>query len=607
MNRTIGSGIFTVPPKVLAGTGSVGGALLVWTSAGLIALCGAYTWLEIGLSIPRRRIRQPNGDFRTVPTPRSGAEKNYLEYLFPRPKFLATSVYGIMFLLLGNISGNAIAFGIYVTIAVGREPLGADAGAERSRIAGIAVALLTFCALTHIFTRRGGIWLGNILATFKVLLLLTLIILGFVHAGKQYLQSPSGSINEPGVPNSNIIVTSADINRAASTNYDYHTSFGGATTVASCSNSLLYALFPFSGFEQPLMVLSEVKSPRRRFPKYVPGAVLLSVVLYVLLNISYLLVIPAAAYTAGGVNTIDFASTFLHYLFDTTAPPQIARRVMAGFICVSLVGNVLAMTFTAARVKQEIAKEGILPFSLWFAKSTLTPWAWFKGTFGNAKVAKVDAPADRFDKEAHRVRSPAPALLLHWASSVVLIAATGWMLPLTSYSFLTQLHSYVTWVLYGALIGGGMFYLKAQALIARIRRKADRGWSDIVDYLPWLSPVHVIIYFVATVFVGITVFVPPGAGSPFDTSSSGYPWWVMPTVGASSLLWGVFWWAGLMAGLWFLRRRLEVTRVPYLEVDQDGHYVLKAEIVTHQPRKVLRGDEENHRHDDPNRVDFEMT
>jgi hypothetical protein len=35
----------------------------------------------------------------------------------------------------------------------------------------------------------------------------------------------------------------------------------------------------------------------------------------------------------------------------------------------SAIGNVIVVTFTAARVKQEIAKEGILPYSLFFAQS----------------------------------------------------------------------------------------------------------------------------------------------------------------------------------------------------------------------------------------------
>ena len=78
LNRTIGSGIFAVPPKVLAGTGSVGGALLLWAVGGIIVLCGTLVWLELGLSIPFHKIKTDDGDVRKVSAPRSGGEKNFV-------------------------------------------------------------------------------------------------------------------------------------------------------------------------------------------------------------------------------------------------------------------------------------------------------------------------------------------------------------------------------------------------------------------------------------------------------------------------------------------------------------------------------------------------
>ena len=83
MNRTIGSGIFETPPKVLSGTGSVGGALITWFCAGLIVTCGVLCCLELGLSVPMHIVTEPNGQRHRVPTPRSGGEKNYVCYLIP--------------------------------------------------------------------------------------------------------------------------------------------------------------------------------------------------------------------------------------------------------------------------------------------------------------------------------------------------------------------------------------------------------------------------------------------------------------------------------------------------------------------------------------------
>src|SRR5579871_5785442 len=162
INRTIGSGIFALPPKTLVGTGSVAGVLFTWSLGGVIAICGVYCWLELGLTLPIRNIRE-DGKIKRVSTPRSGGEKNFLEYIFKKPAFFITSVYGIMFVILGNISGNAIAFAIYILIAAGHDPIGPDSkDSQKGPIIGIAIGMLTFCAALHSFTRRGGVVLSNV-------------------------------------------------------------------------------------------------------------------------------------------------------------------------------------------------------------------------------------------------------------------------------------------------------------------------------------------------------------------------------------------------------------------------------------------------------------
>lgn len=74
LNRTIGSGIFVTPALILKGTGSVGGSLLLWLAGAIISTTGLLVWLELGLSVPRQRVR--DGSKRSVP--RSGGEKNYV-------------------------------------------------------------------------------------------------------------------------------------------------------------------------------------------------------------------------------------------------------------------------------------------------------------------------------------------------------------------------------------------------------------------------------------------------------------------------------------------------------------------------------------------------
>jgi len=107
LNRTIGSGIFLTPHRILAGTGCVGGALFLWVLGALFSMCALYVWLECGLSMPQRTVR---GETEPRGVPRSGGEKNFLEFMFPNdrarlPHIRTTCAFSIMFILMYNLSG----------------------------------------------------------------------------------------------------------------------------------------------------------------------------------------------------------------------------------------------------------------------------------------------------------------------------------------------------------------------------------------------------------------------------------------------------------------------------------------------------------------------
>jgi hypothetical protein len=74
INRTIASGIFTQPYNVVSGVGNPGASLLIWFVAGVIIHCITACWVELGLSIPRHLLLSG----RSVSTPRSGGDKNYV-------------------------------------------------------------------------------------------------------------------------------------------------------------------------------------------------------------------------------------------------------------------------------------------------------------------------------------------------------------------------------------------------------------------------------------------------------------------------------------------------------------------------------------------------
>ena len=85
---------------------------------------------------------------------------------------LPACIFGISFVLFAHVSGNTIAFGQYAYAAAGRDPTNAE-------VRGVAIIAATVTCVIHSLSRRGGIWLSNALALFKVAILMLIIIMGF--------------------------------------------------------------------------------------------------------------------------------------------------------------------------------------------------------------------------------------------------------------------------------------------------------------------------------------------------------------------------------------------------------------------------------------------
>lgn len=234
-----GSGIFVTPTIILENTNSVGISLLLWTLGAVVAFSGLLVWLELALTIPQVEV----GPGHKVSVPRSGGEKNYVsssnstrirtspnyaqfEYIYSRPRFLATCIFAVDFIVFSNASGNAVAFAIYLMRAAGLPD-------NASAIRGVAIAAITAACLLHASWRKGGILLNNAITIIKVAILLLIIVLGFAaRAGASFGHG-----------------------RVQTTNFDVHTSFAnprGAT--ATYANSFIYVIGAYNGFRQPFYV-----------------------------------------------------------------------------------------------------------------------------------------------------------------------------------------------------------------------------------------------------------------------------------------------------------------------------------------------------------------
>jgi amino acid transporter len=455
-----------------------------------------------------------------------------LEYIYKKPLFLMKCIYGIIFILLGNLAGNALQFGISVLRT--HDP-SFDATSKKSRgpVIGLAFAVVTACAILNIFSRKGAIFLNNCLAIAKGTMLVVIIILGINYRRQ---------------------------NGTCASSFKVQT---GVTHFGDVVSSLIYAIYPFAGFEQPFYVMSEVSRPHKKFSWAVLISMVSIFIMYPLIHFSYFCVVDLNNYNGDR----DIFTAFIQTLSNGSHAKQ---KTASAIIAIFIFGNIFVQTYTAARVKQEIAKEGILPFSLVFATEYTSPWAWLRNRSSRFKERFTIA-----NLENHFEQVPISATLLHWLSYALSFAVTSFLDPHTAYNYLTYLHSYVIIVVLGALTSGGLVYLKLDSII---RGENGRNWAKKVAWKSWIDPVPAVVYTCISTFLVFVCFAPV---HNFAHILPKYPW-VVPIVGLSSVLWGVVWWLGLEFIQWKGRWRLEVERTPYLAPDEDGQYVQKAERISHK-------------------------
>lgn len=168
----VGTGIFATPSTIFSLSGSVGLTLFIWVAGMIIAAAGMAVYLEFGTGIPR-----------------NGGEKNYLEFVYRKPKYLATGFYTGYVILLGMCpqllccdstdpatgwaGSNSVVFGEYILNA-------AQVEVNRWNQRGIGLACITAAFLIHGCALKWGLRLQNLLGVFKLVVVLLIIVSGWV-------------------------------------------------------------------------------------------------------------------------------------------------------------------------------------------------------------------------------------------------------------------------------------------------------------------------------------------------------------------------------------------------------------------------------------------
>lgn len=443
INRVVGTGIYSTPSSIIRYTNSVGASLLFWVLGGLMTFCGLGVYLEFGTAIPR-----------------SGGEKVYLERVYQKPRYLATCIFAVQFVLFAVSTGGSIGFSGYILKAATSD---AQVGSWLNR--GIAVAAISGACLIHALLPRLGIWLSNGLAALKLVLLLLVVFTGFAAlAGRTVKPSPGNfsSFHGPGaIPDDT-----------------------SAASAAGYALALLQVLYSYSGWENANYVLTEVRDAPRTLRKAAPIAVSAITILYVLANIAYFAAMSKAEIATANVTV---AAQFFENVWGDSV---FVSRALPVFIALSALGNVFAQSFAMPRVKQELAKEGILPYPKYWAS---------------------DWP----------VNAPTGAIFLHWLFTVAFILGSQ---TADLFTFVTNVFIYSgNWI--KLFLGIGLLYLT---------------WSPNSDWKEKEKtyksfPILTIFWLVSLLYVIAAPFIPNGL-------PPAVPFYVVPTLGTSLLAIGTGYW-----------------------------------------------------------------
>jgi hypothetical protein len=220
------------------------------------------------------------------------------------------------------------------------------------------------------------------------------------------------------------------------------------------------------------------------------------------------------------LQTTDIALQFLINIFG----PKRAPSILAGFTTVNSLGNIIGMTFAASRVKQEIAKEGIIPFAKFFGE--------------NRVLFRRRRRSNHPDGEKHHSDAePTPygALLLHWIFAMILILATWSVKPAYAYRILVNLYTYVTDVIPSFFLGLGMLVLRLAT-----------NWSSKSPVPGWISITAASIFMLSNGFPLAAIWVPPMSEktSAIRDIIPGFPWYMTGTVSFVLILVSVLYWVG---------------------------------------------------------------
>ncbi len=306
VSLTIGMGIFRTPVVAASKAGSPSIFFLAWLTGGLVALCGALTYAEIGSRYPVM----------------GGYYKIFSYGYHPSVAFAVNCI-----VLVSNAASTAIV------AVIGAEYIGHFfyiGPAPEAFKRGVTIGAVAIFYIINMLGLKMSSRVQNILILIKISLIILLLLSVF------------GAYPVPANPSAHSIPVAA-ISQSSSPVLNFFKALG---------IGLIAVSFTYGGYQQSINFGGEVKDPARVMPKGITYGIFIIIALYLSLNFVYVKVIGFEH-----LKTADsIAAILINHLFG-----PIGENILRVLMFLSVLAYVNVLLMSNHRVMFAMSEEGILP------------------------------------------------------------------------------------------------------------------------------------------------------------------------------------------------------------------------------------------------------
>ena len=320
VGAVIGSGIFLKPLIVAQSLPSEGAIYLMWVGLGLVCLCGAFAYAELGAMFP-----EAGGQYAFL---REGWGRP-ISFLYGWTFFWVINAGTIAALALGFAENLLPAFGVDVA------PIQLPDGSQQvpTALLLVAVLMILVLALVNHFGVVLGALVQNVTTFAKVGALGLIVVGGFLAVGGD--PSPAAAV------------------AAAGDAPQWH--------MAGLVAAFMGIFWAYEGWYQMPFNAAELKRPERNLPLGLVGGMVILIVAYLFVNWTYMRVVPFAEMRAlpdGTPNT---------YVATLTVERIFSPR-MGGYLtilmAISIFGAANPNMLSSPRAFYAMGQDGLAPHAL---------------------------------------------------------------------------------------------------------------------------------------------------------------------------------------------------------------------------------------------------